>query len=68
MKQKVSEKFEEICSRLEKLGHTCPDPEDFRHMCMESGADPRGMDNLFYETFGISGDEMMSRYRSLARY
>ena len=35
----------------------------FAQVCSRFGADPLLMDNLMYETFGMSGDELIEQYR-----
>ena len=35
----------------------------FADVCRRFDADPRLMDNLMYDTFGMSGDEIIEQYR-----
>ena len=39
----------------------------FDNLCRRHGADARRMDWLFYETFGISGDEILSQFADSRR-
>ena len=51
--------FEELCWILSD-GSTMPDgTAGFGDMCLSIGADRVLMDNLFYERFGMSGEDVM---------
>ena len=36
----------------------------FPDLCSEYDAEPRSMDNMFYDMFGMSGEEVMEQYRN----
>lgn len=56
--------LEAICEQILK----CQDQEgtipDFETFCGKSGVSHRAMNNKFYETFGMSGDDVMARIYS----
>lgn len=36
----------------------------FPNLCSEYDAELRSMDNMFYDMFGMSGEEVMEQYRN----
>ena len=57
-------KFELICERLSRMDRCICHPIVFPHLCSEYDADPRMMDNMFYDAFGMSGEEVLEQYRN----
>lgn len=55
--------FERLCSILSDRKVFRSKAACFEDICREIGADRVTMDNLFYERFGMSGDEIMSGFR-----
>ena len=54
--------FESICSRMFE---PCPAPDPisgFSMLCMLEGADSVALNNLLYEEFGMSGEEILERF------
>ena len=39
-------------------------PFAFSSLCSEYDAELRSMDNMFYDMFGMSGEEVMEQYRN----
>ena len=52
----ASEKFDNLCSEL--LGAGCFSSGNFSELCRKHNVDETDMDNLFYENFGMSGEEV----------
>ena len=59
---KTEEKFAKMCSELMKNG--AGEHETFGALCREMRADEIHMDNLFYEKFGMSGEEVFNNFLS----
>lgn len=59
-----SMKFELICERLSKMDRCLCHTIAFSSLCSEYGAELRSMDNMFYDRFGMSGEEVMEQYRN----
>ena len=57
-------KFELICDRLSKMDRCICHPFAFSSLCSEYDAELRSMDNMFYDMFGMSGEEVMEQYRN----
>ena len=57
---KMEEKFTVMCSELIEKG--TGEHEDFRSLCNRMGADEIHMNNLFYENFGVSGEEVFNKF------
>lgn len=58
-----SQKFELICGVLAETDWNVHFTVTFDDVCRRYGADPRRMDNMFYDRFGMSGEEMIEQYR-----
>lgn len=56
----MEEKFTVMCSELIEKG--TGEHEDFRSLCIRMGADEIHMNNLFYENFGVSGEEVFNKF------
>ena len=56
-------KFELICERLSQMDRCVCHPLSFPSLCSEYGAGVRSMDNMFYDRFGMSGEEVMEQFR-----
>ena len=54
-------KFGLICDRISGMDRNLCRYTDFSSVCGEFHAEPRAMDNLFYEAFGMSGEEIMEQ-------
>ena len=53
-------KFERICGDLSvEAAGIC---RTFKALCREYDAEEMIMDNMFYENFGMSGDEVLSKF------
>ena len=57
-------KFELICDRLSKMDRCICHPVAFPNLCSEYDAELRSMDNMFYDRFGMSGEEVVEQYRN----
>lgn len=63
MKKNV-QKFEELCMIINDP-HVFHDPDtNFEELCRQVGADPTDMNNLFYENFGMSAEEMIYSFKT----
>lgn len=58
---KTMEKFERLCGLM--MG---PDTSTFEELCRSEGLSETDADNLFFATFGISGEEFLSKIRNPA--
>lgn len=58
---KTMEKFERLCGRM-----MVPDTSTFEELCRSEGLSETDADNLFFATFGISGEEFLSKIRNPA--
>lgn len=56
----MEEKFTVMCSEL--LGKGACEHKSFRSLCIRMGADEIHMNNLFYENFGVSGEEVFNKF------
>lgn len=57
-------KFELICDRLSRMDRCICHRVAFPDLCSEYDAEPRSMDNMFYDMFGMSGEEVVEQYRN----
>ncbi|MBQ8421162.1 MAG: hypothetical protein IJX11_02760 [Bacteroidales bacterium] len=59
MNKTVEKKFEELCTIMtdEKLRYMYD--VEFEGLCERIGASPERMENILYERFGMSGDELL---------
>ncbi len=56
----MEEKFTVMCSELIEKG--TGEHESFRSLCRKIGTDEMHMNNLFYEKFGVSGEEVFYKF------
>jgi hypothetical protein len=56
----MEEKFTVMCSELVEKG--TGEHQNFRSFCRKMGTDEMYMDNLFYEKFGVSGEEVFYKF------
>jgi len=56
---KSEEKFKVLCACMLEMDHVVLGSADFEMLCLEHGADVCAMDNMMYETFGMSGEEVV---------
>lgn len=56
----MEEKFELICSELLEKG--VGEHKNFGTLCAKMKTDGTSMNNLFYEKFGVSGDEVFCKF------
>lgn len=59
---KRSRKFELICERLSRMDRCGCNTIAFSSLCSEYDAEVRTMDKMFYDRFGMSGEEVMEQY------
>lgn len=57
---KTEEKFEKICFELMESSIT--EHVSFHALCSQMQADEKRMNNLFYEKFGMSGEEVFNKF------
>ena len=60
----MNHKFKQICARLASADPGIIGSLDFESICEEYGAEPKLIDNMFYDTFGMSGEELIDHYRN----
>lgn len=59
----MNSRFKQVCIRLLAADHDVLGSIDFDSICVECGADPKRLNNMFYDIFGMSGDELIDHYR-----
>lgn len=59
----MTEKFESVAAFLSDTDWSANPTLTFDDICSMFSADPLRMDNLMYEHFGMSGDEIIRQYR-----
>ena len=59
----IIKKFELLCTLIMEQNRNGIHSADMAELCRECNAAPHQMDNIFYETFGLSGDEIITYYR-----
>ena len=57
---KTEEKFARMCSVL--MENSVSEHESFGSLCKEMRTDEMRMNNLFYEKFGMSGEEVFYKF------
>ena len=57
---KIEEKFAEICAELMENG--VGEHKTFESFCSGMHADEMSMNNLFYEKFGMSGEDVFYKF------
>ena len=56
----MEEKFDRVC--LELIEKRVGEYETLRDLCREMDTDEMQMNNLFYEKFGVSGEEVFYKF------
>ena len=56
----MEEKFDRVCSEL--IEKRVGEYETFRDLCRKMDTDEMQMNNLFYEKFGVSGEEVFYQF------
>ena len=59
----MKQKFESICAVLSDMDWCAHFTITFADVCNCFDADIRAIDNLMYDAFGMSGDEVIEQYR-----
>lgn len=59
-----SEVFEYVCRRIQDYGHAGEVRQPFHIICLTSGISRRKADNLFYEEFGMSCEEVLEAFQN----
>lgn len=59
----MTDRFESIAAFLSGTDWNAHFTLTFSEVCHRFGAVPQQMDRLMYETFGMSGDELIEQYR-----
>lgn len=59
----MKQKFESICAILSETDWSAHFTLTFADVCICFDADMRAIDDLMYDTFGMSGDEIMEQCR-----
>ena len=54
-------KFGLICDRISRMDRNLCRTVDFSSICSEFRAEPRIMNNMFYDVFGMSGEEIIEQ-------
>ena len=54
-------KFGLICDRISRMDRSFCHDIDFASLCSEFHAEQRVIDNMFYEVFGMSGEEFVQQ-------
>ena len=60
----MTDKFNSIAAFLSETDWNAHYTLNFAEVCRRFDADPRIIDNLMYEAFGMSGDEIIEQYRT----
>ncbi len=62
--QGMNKQFQSICAFLSEADMNALFTVTFPDICRHFNADLRILDNMCYDTFGMSGDELIEHYRS----
>jgi hypothetical protein len=62
--QGMNKQFQSICAFLSEADMKALFTVTFPDVCRHFNADIRALDNMCYDTFGMSGDELIEHYRS----
>lgn len=60
----MNHKFMQVCVRLFDADFNLPGSPEYESICNECDANPKFLDNMFYETFGMSAEELIEHYRN----